>query len=81
MCGPMVRCPKCGMNCCSGAYGKVDGKTCDVCPAAYEHQKQAYDTDTVPKLQGPLPSWEDVTGVPPMTDEEYKQMLSSVDFD
>jgi hypothetical protein len=38
----MVICPKCGNNCCNGGYGKVDGKTCDVCPLAYQYQSFAY---------------------------------------
>lgn len=31
-------CPKCGNNTCNGGYGTVDGKECDVCPLAYEHE-------------------------------------------
>lgn len=39
MCGVMVRCPKCGMNCCSGGYGKLkNGKPCPICPLAYQYQ-------------------------------------------
>ena len=34
----MVICPKCGNNCCNGGYGKVDGKTCDICTLAYQYQ-------------------------------------------
>lgn len=32
MCGPSVRCGKCGNNCCNGRYG------CDACPSAYDMQ-------------------------------------------
>ncbi len=38
MCGPMVRCGKCGNNACNGGYGKVDEKECDACPSAYDKQ-------------------------------------------
>jgi len=36
--GTYIRCPKCGNNSCGGGYGKVDGKTCDVCPLSYQFQ-------------------------------------------
>lgn len=32
----VVVCGKCGMNCCSGGYGVVDGITCDNCANAYK---------------------------------------------
>ena len=47
MCGPNVKCPKCGNNCCNGSYGYLPSRTlwgkpgdvqCDVCPAAYDYQ-------------------------------------------
>jgi hypothetical protein len=47
-CGPFVRCPKCGNNCCNGGYGKVDGKECDVCPLSYQYQELGFLTKCVP---------------------------------
>lgn len=39
LCGPAVRCGKCGNNCCNGGYGTLpDGSSCDECPSAYEKQ-------------------------------------------
>lgn len=39
LCGPAVRCGKCGNNCCNGGYGRLaDGSVCDVCPDAYAMQ-------------------------------------------
>lgn len=46
--GAAIICPKCGHNCCSGWYGEVDGKECDVCPAAYDYQNAAYDSGDTP---------------------------------
>lgn len=41
MCGDyVVICPRCGMNCCSGGYGTVEGEVCPVCPDAYEYQEK-----------------------------------------
>lgn len=34
-CGPMIRCGKCGNNCCNGTQGIVDGVPCDACDEAY----------------------------------------------
>lgn len=40
LCGPSVRCGKCGNNCCNGGYGTLaDGTQCDACPEAYEMQE------------------------------------------
>ena len=56
-----VRCPKCGNNCCSGAFGRVtkygfplenlgaDGVVCDVCNLAYQYQDLACKTKTAPE--------------------------------
>lgn len=30
-----LRCPKCGINTCSGGYGEVDGVECNLCPSIY----------------------------------------------
>lgn len=38
MCGPSVRCGKCGNNACNGGAGTVDGADCDACNSAYEKQ-------------------------------------------
>lgn len=48
MCGPHIKCPKCGNNCCNGSYGYITGRkpypsnpddvVCDVCPSAYDYQ-------------------------------------------
>lgn len=35
----VVVCGKCGMNCCSGGYGEVDGITCDNCASAYKEDE------------------------------------------
>ena len=43
MCGPMVRCGKCGNNCCNGTYGKLkNGSECDACAEAYEIQTRDF---------------------------------------
>lgn len=53
MCGPMVRCGKCGNNCCNAMYGTLkDGEECDACPEAYQLQ----ETD----FQRELPKWQHV---------------------
>lgn len=44
MCGPHIKCPKCGNNCCNATYGVVDGTQCDVCPLCYQHQALAWQT-------------------------------------
>ena len=36
----VISCPKCGMTACTGGYGEVDGKKCDLCPAAYAMMAQ-----------------------------------------
>lgn len=38
MCGPALRCPKCGNNACNGGHGQVDGEECDLCPTIYTLQ-------------------------------------------
>jgi hypothetical protein len=57
--GTMVICPKCGNNCCNGAYGLMDknGKAlpwntkeedavhCDVCSLAYQYQYLYWELD------------------------------------
>ena len=41
-CGEIVICGKCGMNTCSGGYGRLpDGSICDACPSAYDMMFQA----------------------------------------
>jgi len=35
----MIICPKCGNNACNGSYGKIYGKSCDVCPSCYDYQE------------------------------------------
>ena len=46
----MIRCPKCGNNCCNGGYGTVDGVECDICPLAYQFQGFAYEYNLEPQL-------------------------------
>jgi hypothetical protein len=46
-----VRCPKCGNNCCNGMYGRLFGKECDECYAAYEYQ----ETHEEERLSQPMP--------------------------
>jgi hypothetical protein len=46
--GSMVRCGKCGNNCCNGGYGTLpDGTTCDACPSAYEMQDKGWNATAV----------------------------------
>ncbi len=53
MCGPMVRCGKCGNNCCNGGYGTLpDGSACDACPSAYDKQHAEYEEHIPPMNQG-----------------------------
>lgn len=61
--GYMIRCPKCGNNCCNGGYGRmIDGKPikwnepnqenaehCDVCPLAYQYQELGWKHKENPK--------------------------------
>jgi hypothetical protein len=46
-----VYCPKCGNNCCSGTYGKINDQTCDVCELAYQYQHLAMETKTEPSKE------------------------------
>lgn len=39
-CGPALRCPKCGNNCCNAGYGEIDGEPCDLCPSIYDVQDE-----------------------------------------
>lgn len=40
MCGPTVKCGKCGNNCCNGGYGTLPtGEECEACPSAYQKQE------------------------------------------
>lgn len=53
MCGAFVRCPSCGMNSCSGGYGRTDdGKDCPDCPRAYHVMHRAIRHGLVPRLPG-----------------------------
>lgn len=45
LCGPSVRCLKCGNNCCNACYGTINGKQCDMCPKCYDIQ----DNEKPPK--------------------------------
>jgi Zn-finger protein len=37
---PFVRCGTCGMNCCSGSTGEINGEPCPDCNDAYEKQHE-----------------------------------------
>jgi len=42
----MVRCPKCGMNSCSGGSGTLpDGSKCDMCKATHAYDVAHYNPD------------------------------------
>lgn len=70
LCGAMIVCPECGMNCCSGGYGQVGGEDCPRCPQAYDAQSAAIDERRVPVIQGPRRLiWNDVRMA---TDEDLK---------
>lgn len=43
-----IICPKCGNNCCNAGYGEINGKSCDVCPLAYQYQHLAWDSGMHP---------------------------------
>lgn len=53
MCGPMVRCGKCGNSCCNAMHGTLkDGKECDACSEAYKIQARDFKQE--------LPKWQHV---------------------
>lgn len=51
ICGPHIKCPACGNNCCNGTYGMVDDKICDICNLAYQYQDLAEITKKYPKTE------------------------------
>ena len=53
MCGPSVRCGKCGNNACNAGYGTLpDGSECDACPSAYEKQNAEYAFNPLQRSSG-----------------------------
>lgn len=49
LCGPFLRCPRCGNNSCNGGSGTFNGQKCDICPITYDLQAAIWRRNDAPE--------------------------------